>query len=175
MRKRPIILFRTRRNRIIDARLWVGDGCSAAPSCYAYTCNGHDPSVYNCSWSHPMRAYAHDGTGQTVVNLTNWWSDSCHTNWAAASLTAYGLSQRYRFYVSIHGVDGRNVDHFYCYPSPLNDSGQQYEGCDGQTNAYGGPYLAWTDMVEGTNVTYAQVVVKDVTSMVTIDVVGVSQ
>jgi hypothetical protein len=121
-----------------------------------------------------MSAYAHDGTGQTVATITNWWSDSCHTNWAAASLTSYGLSQRYRFFVSIHGVDGHGVDHLYCYPSELDDSGQQYEGCKGQY-AYGGPYLAWTDMVEGTNITDARVTVMDPTSIVTIDSVGVLQ
>ncbi len=45
-----------------------------------------------------------------------------------------------------------------CYPGPDN-TGQLVEGCSGA--AYGGSSTAWTDMTDGTNITYSDIYVYD--------------
>jgi hypothetical protein len=132
---------------------------SASASCYGYSCKGHDPEIYGCNWDTATTAYAHDSTGQTIANLWNWYSFNCHTNWAAAALTAYGLSKHDQFAVSIHVTAPNGEQELMCYPGPSN-TGQNPESCKGYA-PYGGPYLAWCDMVEGTNVTHGWLTVLD--------------
>jgi hypothetical protein len=133
---------------------------ASAAGCYSYSCVGHDPQVYGCSWDTWVRNYAHDSSGTTVATITNWYSYNCHTNWGAASLTAAALNAGHTMYVEVTTVDTHGVREFMCYPGP-SDTGQTWEGCTNYPySGYGGPYLAWTDMVEGTNVTQAAVIVQ---------------
>jgi hypothetical protein len=134
---------------------------ASASGCWSYSCVGHDPDVYGCSWDTYVNGYAVDSGYHTLANLTNWYSNSCHTNWVAASLTQYSLDRGYKMYLKIQTTDTNGHIEYMCYPGP-SDTGALQEWCSNYPySGYGGPYLSWGDMVEGTNYTYGTVTVRD--------------
>lgn len=89
--------------------------------------------------------------------LTNWFG-YCEDNFAMGTLTSAGLKARDSFEIVIQATDVNGHNEYMCYPGPSN-TGSITEFCDG--SAYGGSGNAWTDMVDGTHVTTANIYVGD--------------
>jgi hypothetical protein len=140
-----------------------------AAGCWSYSCVGYAPARYGCSWDTSVTGYAHNASGTTIANVWNWYSNNCHTNWAAASLTAAGLAAGDSLRVWAMTSDTRGNFEYMCGPGPSNIGAN--EPCQG---FYSGPYLLWTDMVEGTNVAVAKLTVFD-RSGVAVDGIDVDQ
>ena len=75
---------------------------------------------------------------------------NCDTNWGRAQLKTLALNDHFSMDVAIQTADKKE---FMCVPGP-SDTGQMNEYCNGN---YGGPNIAWTDMVDGQQLTTAYV------------------
>jgi hypothetical protein len=93
-----------------------------------------------------------------VATLWNRYSSNCNANWARVQLTSAGLSAGDSFIVSIQTTDSKGAGEFMCFPGPSN-TGQMIEDCS--EIQYGGSLPAYTDMVDGTNLTTATLYVYD--------------
>jgi hypothetical protein len=117
-----------------------------ASTCSGYGCHGRDPYGAGCPISSTKMATS------SLVTVWNRYSIGCNANWAEAQLTAAAVNAHDTMWVYISTTDNRGNYEFMCYPGPSN-TGALVEGC---TNPrYGGSLLAWTDMVDGTNLTTA--------------------
>jgi hypothetical protein len=116
-----------------------------AVSCYADTCHGHDPVIYNCSVS--------STASSSDANVTVWrrWSGNCDASWARAQLSAAAISNGYTMEVAASTTNRYGQDEFMCYPGPSN-TGALNEYC---TGTYGGSLPAYTDMVDSKNLVTA--------------------
>jgi hypothetical protein len=102
---------------------------------------------------------ADDSDGVAVANVWDYYSYNCKANWAAGSLTQAGLDRHYRIQLTIQTWDSNSPSQWelICFPGTSSDAGQNPENCTWPP--YGGPYLAWSDMVDGSNQTQASVCV----------------
>lgn len=125
-------------------------GSASAATCYGTSCHGLDPSITQCDqyYSTPNTT-SFDG-----ATLTNWYSTGCNANWALGYLSAADQNSGYSFQLYIYTTDSTGAYEFMCYPSTDSNSGFYNEPCD--DGYYNGSVNAYTDMVDGTNVTYAQ-------------------
>ena len=138
----------------------------ASTSCYGYSCHGHDPVTYGCSTTNSSPpAYVVDSSGTTLATVWDDWSYGCKANWANAVLSPAAINAGDVLFVEIKTKDSQNQNEWMCYPGLENDSGKLTEGCaygayPGEPGiGYGGSAGAYTDMVDGTNKTYADVTV----------------
>lgn len=141
---------------LAGSALFGAASSASAASCSGYTCHGHDPFVYNCGYYTSVSKNV-PATGTTLAVLTNWYGH-CNANWTQGYLTQAGLNAHDTLYITIDTGDSRGNTEFMCYPGPDN-TGQLIEDCAGPR--YGGPYTAWTDMVDGTNLTYSVLAIYD--------------
>ena len=95
---------------------------------------------------------------RTVAVVQNHYSGDCHANWAWAALTQAGYDDGDTMVVIIEGIDRQGHLESMCYPGPSN-TGAPNEYC--YANAYRGTLPAYTDMIDGINVTQAFVYVYD--------------
>lgn len=138
----------------VGAAVLVSAGSASAATCSGFTCHGHNPVTYGCPVSSTVTVPV-DYNGVQIATLWNRYSYDCNANWGRAQLTAAGLKDRFSFEVSITTTDSHGDQELMCYPGP-NNTGQLVEACPrGQT--YSGSLAAYTDMVDGTNTTRAQV------------------
>lgn len=124
-----------------------------AATCYATSCAGHDPTTHGCS---ATSTTSYSGSLATVWNR---YSAGCDANWGRAQLTAAALAAGDTMYVEIYTYEPGNYEESMCWPTDSNDQGIDYEFCNG--NPYGGSSIVYTDMVDGTYETYADVSVFD--------------
>jgi len=128
---------------------------TAHASCNGYGCHGLDPEGQGCSASST-------GTSQVIVNnvtlatLWNRYSGGCNSNWARGQLTSTAINAGDYIYMTISTTDSRGTFEGMCYPGPSN-TGDLVEGC--YDSYYNGSAVAWTDMVDGTNLTSANLYV----------------
>lgn len=139
---------------LCGAVIAVGAPSASAATCKGDTCAGHDPNVYGCGRSSSTSANAASG-GHTLATLVNWYSSGCNSNWSQGTLTSYAVSQHDTEIITIDTSDSDGYE-FMCYPGPDN-TGSDTEDCYGY--GYGGSATAWTDMVNGTDVTYSVIYV----------------
>jgi hypothetical protein len=111
--------------------------------------------VYGCTASSTVTVPVKVGSTQ-VATLWNRYASNCNANWGRAQLTSAGLSAHDTFIVDVFTNDSRGTFEYMCYPGPDN-TGEIEELCSGAT--YGGSAQAFTDMVDGTNTTTADVYV----------------
>jgi hypothetical protein len=123
---------------------------AVAAGCYATNCAGHDPTTHGCS------ATSTTTTSGALATVWNRYSAGCDANWARGQLTSAALNAGDTMQVMIFTVDRDHNTERMCWPSPDNDQGYSDEFCNGY---YGGSSIAYTDMVDGTNVTQAYVMV----------------
>ena len=123
-----------------------------AAGCYGFSCAGHDPIVEGCSVSSTK------GQSDSLAIVQNRFAWNCNSNWARGALTQQGLSNGDSIIIFITTTDSKGHSEFQCYPGP-NNTGQLIEACSGAT--YRSTTFAFTDMVDGTNVTHAFVYVYD--------------
>jgi hypothetical protein len=132
---------------------------SASPTCKGLSCHGHDPNVYGCVVSSQKSAYYYHGP-VLMATLTNKYSIKCNANWSQAQLSPYAASLGWNFQVVAWTTDSANGDEWMCWdgPNSPNNTGSPQENCP---TGYGPPFPdnmsapAWTDMVDGTHVTYS--------------------
>lgn len=133
------------------------NSASASLSCKAYSCHGRDPSknYYNCvaSVGSTKSATAYNSRGVALATVKNIYSYGCVANWAQGQLTQAGLNAGDVIFVDIYTTDSQGHYEYMCIPGPSN-TGNLKENCSG---FYGGSQLLYTDMVDGTNVTTAEV------------------
>jgi hypothetical protein len=135
---------------------------SASTGCSGFSCHGHDPFVYNCGYYTPDSAGAYSGNTELAV-LKNWYGH-CNANWSEGYLTSAGLAAHDSIIITIDTTDSRGDYEFMCYPGPDN-TGALVENCSGAT--YGGSSTAWTDMVDGTNITQSFIYVYHGSTLIT--------
>jgi len=115
------------------------------PVCSGYYCHGHDPMIYACTVS------ASAGYSDSLATLWNRYSANCNSNWGRAQLSSSALQAGDSIRVSISTDDSKGNNEFYCAPG-LSNSGYLTEYC---TAWYAGPDIIFSDMTDGTNVTFA--------------------
>ena len=128
---------------------------SAAP-CWGVSCHGYDPATTGCN-----QYYSTQNTNpEALATVVNWYSTGCNANWAQAWLSPSALAAGDKMLVSIETLDSQNPQQieYECYPGPSNTG--QNEHCNANA-LYGGSEAAYTDMVDGTNMTGATVFVYD--------------
>lgn len=138
---------------------------AAGATCSGYSCVGHDPQT---TYSGCLNSTTH-GTatasygGIQVVTAWNYYSNDCNANWARGQLTSAAVSRGYQMQVQIGTSDTNGYWEAMCYPGP-SDTGKAREDC--YDYKYGGSLAAYTDMVNGTNLTKATISVFDPTGQV---------
>jgi len=132
---------------------------SAAPGCYGYSCHGYDLYHFGCSYTSTTAANAFSGNTK-LATVYNRYSAGCNSNWAEAILTPAAISAGDKMAISIQvDLDSKGTYEWMQYPGPSN-TGSLTESW--YTNHfYGGSASAYTDMVDGTNLTWASVSVYD--------------
>lgn len=132
---------------------------AATVGCQGWLCAGLDPAVtVGCSVTSTTTTNAvYKGT--SVVTLWNRYSSNCIANWARAQLTSAGRSGGDSIQLEIETTDSQGTDEFMCYPGNTSNQWTLNEGCNGYT--YSGSLAAYTDMVDGTNITTVTVIVYD--------------
>jgi hypothetical protein len=127
-----------------------------AASCYGYTCHGLDPIKAGCPVSSTVTTYG------ALATVWNRYSDTCKANWGRAQLTPAAAAAGYQWIVVIDAIDSHGYSERMCYP--WNDNtGYLAEQCVGTLHigSVGYDGVAWTDMLDGTKVTHASIVVYD--------------
>ncbi len=134
-------------------------GMAFAASCTGYACHGLDPAARCTDTSDKFLGAVVTSdpyAPETVAELHNKYSKGCNSNWAWAVLSPEGYADGDRMVVLITTTDSRGHLESMCYPGP-NSTGALNEYCYEST--YQGTLGAYTDMVDGTNVTQAYVYV----------------
>lgn len=131
---------------------------TALASCTGWGCHGLDPSAQGCSATSTVTASA-NFNGTTLATLQNRYSSGCNANWARAELTTAGLNAHDQFYIDIFTNDSHGIFEYMCYPvvSGENGAGDLDEDCSGALISASGFWFS--DMVDGTNSTTADVYV----------------
>jgi hypothetical protein len=136
----------------------LGASPAAATGCSSAACAGHDPVAEGCTtagWFSTTSANL-VVNGTTYATVQNVYSHGCNVNWARAILTPAALSSSLRMFVFIYTTDRNGNSEGVCYPGPSN-TGKLSEDCT--YPQYAGGQWAFTDMVDGTNLTHAVVFV----------------
>src|SRR4029077_5387110 len=92
--------------------------------------------------------------------LWNRYSSGCKANWARAQLTIAGIKAQDTFWIDVYTTDSQGHKEFMCYPGPDN-TGLLTEIQDCDVPTYGGSEILYTDMVDGTKLTTADIWVLD--------------
>lgn len=135
---------------------------ASGATCSGYGCVGYDPGnrFPGCTDSTTQGEATGWYGGIQVVTAWNRYSYTCNANWARGQLTAAAVARGYLMQVQIGTWDTNGNWEAMCYPGPSN-TGQLQENC--YNYLYGGSAPAYTDMVNGTNLTYATISVFDPT------------
>jgi hypothetical protein len=128
-----------------------------AASCYGFSCHGYDPASTGCNKYYST----YKETDGALASVVNWYSTGCNANWAQGWLSASAYAAGDSMIVYATTTDSHNppLSEYMCYPGPGN-TGKLDEFCNG---VYRGTSAspAYTDMVDGTNMTQAIVIVYD--------------
>jgi hypothetical protein len=126
-----------------------------AVGCYAASCSGWDPVAKGCSATSTTTG---SGTWGTVSNR---YSAGCRANWVRGQLSAAAVNAGYKMWLSIETTDSSGSDVFMCWPTGgISNHGYTWEPCYG-AGPVGGSAAIYSDMVDGTNITYADMLVFD--------------
>lgn len=127
----------------------------AAAPCSGASCAGWDPVSKGCAAFSSVSAgiYLYNATakaydGPQVATLVNWYSKTCNANWTQSYLSSYAQSHGYG--LMIYTLSSADVTYYPNSPS-TNNQGDAVEQWNGQF--YYGSAAAYTDMVDGTDVT----------------------
>lgn len=131
---------------------------ASAATCSGWGCHGLDPSAKGCSASSTVQTSA-NFNGTTLAILQNRYAGNCNANWARAELTTAGLNAHDTFVIDIFTTDSRGDFEYMCYPvvPSENGAGLLQEDCSG--GKVSGSGFWFSDMVDGTNSTTADVYV----------------
>ena len=131
--------------------------CVPYPRCTATGCYNLDPYAEGCGTA---TTYNHISYVQTSIDegipgagvvtygyITNYYSSWCVANWAEVSVTTAGHNISIITDLQITTTDANKHNEEMCYPVKCNPF-SFYTGT---------AYPSWTNMVDGTNMTYAHV------------------
>jgi hypothetical protein len=126
-----------------------------ATICYGVDCHGFDPAATRGPDGNLCTASTVTGgpTGNGLVTVWNRYSNNCNANWGRAQLTPQAVADHYSMQVEITTRDSSGKNEVMCYPTLVSNTGNSAEPCDNGT--YGGGSVAYTDMVDGTNLATA--------------------
>jgi hypothetical protein len=143
---------------LVPVGLSLTSTTASAASCSGYSCHGLDPAGRCTDTSdNIVIAKVNDPLDpRALAVLHNKYAKGCNSNWAWAVLTSEGYADGDSFVVLITTTDSRGNLESMCYPGP-DSTGALNEYCYEST--YRGTAGAYTDMVDGTNVTQAYVYV----------------
>jgi hypothetical protein len=128
-------------------------GTAAAATCSGSGCQGLDAKLQGC----PVTSSKANGGG--YGQIWNYYSQACKANWAEGDLLRPpGEYAGYSFYVVITTTDSNGNSESMCSPGPSN-TGSPHEYCFDTPYSPGNGSPAWTDMVDGTNITQAYIYV----------------
>jgi hypothetical protein len=150
---------------LISGGLAAPPASASTPGCSGISCAGKDPSAMHCNTSMTFVKFSVYSLDQKNLLATgqNVYSIPCKANWAEAlSLTSYSISHGYGVYVSALTLkDSNGQQEWMCFPGQdiINGNGCNFTAIGGYTGSSGWP--AYTDMVDGTNLAYAEVFVVD--------------
>jgi hypothetical protein len=132
---------------------------SAAPGCYGYSCHGYDLYHFGCSYTSTTAANAFSGNTK-LATVYNRYSAGCNSNWAEAILTPAAINAGDKMAISVStDRDSMGTSEEMDAPGPSN-TGALMEGWYANV-FYSGSASAYSDMVDGTNLTWASVAVYD--------------
>ncbi len=131
--------------------------CDPYPRCTATYCYNLDPYAEGCGTSETYNHISYVSTpidedipGAGVATygyITNYYSSWCVANWAVVSVTTAGHNVSIITDLKITTTDTNKHSEEMCYPVQCNPF-----------SFYPGPaYPTWTNMIDGTNKTYAHV------------------
>ncbi|TKA06351.1 hypothetical protein [Actinacidiphila oryziradicis] len=140
----------------------LGVGVTAAPAsaagCYGYTCHGYDMYHFGCTYTSTTSAAAVDKrTGVIVGYVYNRYSKGCNSNWAEAQLTPAGVAAGDTLIAQIVTTDSKGNSEVMNAPAVGNGNQGALTEAAGQD--YSGSASIYTDMVDGTNLTYSYALV----------------
>jgi hypothetical protein len=137
-----------------------------ASSCSAHGCAGKDPGVEGCNTNMTIvnfNVYPPHQTSPLLATGRNVYSIPCKANWAeAVGLTQYSIDHGYGVEVTALTLnDSLGHEEWMCFPGSdtINGSSCGWAGSGGYKGATGWP--AFTDMVDGTNLTTAEIFLVD--------------
>jgi hypothetical protein len=138
---------------------------TASLTCHGISCHGHDPYLYGCTASSHKSAYFYL-TGTWVATVTNYYSIKCNANWTQAWLSSNAVYGGWNFGITLTTYDSQSPPQLesMCWsgPNSPNNTGGISEPCIPQVPPYyNGTGPAWTDMVDGTNLTFSGMSVDD--------------
>jgi hypothetical protein len=116
-----------------------------ATACHDASCHGRDPVIWGC-----LPSTSTVENANSFVAVWNDYSGSCDANWGQAQLTPQSVRNHYSMLLETKTTDSDGHREFMCVPSLSNNVGALTELCDDGTDFSGG--VAYTDMVDGTNV-----------------------
>ena len=143
---------------LISAALGIGSMVAMAPQasaagCYGRSCAGWDPVARGCSVTSTT------SSGGTWGTLWNRYSSGCKANWARGQLSAAALAAGDTMWLEITTTDSAGQDEYICWPNYGTDNqGLTFESCYG-ASPYGGSSIVYSDMVDGTNITHADMII----------------
>ncbi|WP_157436511.1 hypothetical protein [Actinospica robiniae] len=129
---------------------------SAAAGCSTRGCASYDPYAESCTAASSItKTYT---SGAAVATVVNEYSSVCKANWVFAYENTSAQNAGWTLSLSISTTDSSGASESMCGPSPILEtdpgSANIIEVCRG---TYGGAtgWPMWTDMVDGTNKSYA--------------------
>jgi hypothetical protein len=133
----------------------AGAAPAQAAPCYGYSCHGLDPAAAGCPVSSTVTTYG------ALATVWNRYSHACNANWVRAQLTPAAIAAHYQWMIEITTQDSRNLSERSCAPTYNNNVGYLDEQCVGPIDySWSGYSSVWySDMVDGTHLTTAQVIV----------------
>lgn len=134
--------------------LGVTAGPASAAGCYGYSCYGYDMYHFGCTYNSTTAAAA-TANGVVLAYVYNRYSSGCKSNWAEAQLTPAGYAAGDSMDVAIRTHES-TYDSVMWAPETQGNQGLLDEPYSGE---YYGTSSIYTDMVDGTNMAYATVVI----------------
>lgn len=142
----------------------LGVGVSAGPAsatsgCYGYGCHGYDMNHFQCTYTSSLPSDA-VFNGTRLATVYNRYSGGCRSNWAEAVLSPAALAAGDTMLVTVNTqTDSHGTSEQMWFPGSSSNQGALNEY--GVMPYYGGSASAYTDMVDGTNLATASVLVFD--------------
>ena len=147
----------------------VSTGEAAAAPCLGRSCAFQDPA--GCTAASSITKHYVSGSKEATV--VNEYSTLCNANWVFAYENTAAQNAGWQLALDIWTTDSSPAREEMCVPDPVKetDTGTQdlIEICRG---AYGGAtgWPTWTDMVDGTHMTYGTMTVFDASGARLVDV-----
>lgn len=130
---------------------------ASAAGCYGYNCHGYDMNYKGCSASGSLEAAAVDARGVVLGYVWNRYSAGCRSNWTEAELSPAAIAAGDTMSTQMQTTDSRGYSELMEDPTTQDNRGLLHEARSGTHGA--GHYYG--DMVDGTNVTEADILIYD--------------